>query len=229
MNWKKLIILGDSNSQFGYGESQWISKISDLFQRKCDVINRGFSGYSTDHIKVILPRLMQEFQPSSICGCLIMLGTNDSTKSTNQIQHVTLDRFRENMIWIIDYLIGFGIEKEKLILISPPRIDDAKWSQEVLTRFGNESTHFDHLVRDYARTSIEVAKEKNLVYFDFHQEMLKNDLDYKDYLNDGLHLSIKGGEFLFKHLEPLLNKHIANGLEFYFPYWRDITDISKLN
>ena len=157
MKWKKLIILGDSNTQFGNGESAWISKISDLLQRKCDVINRGFSGYNTDQIKTILPKILKEFEPHYVCGCVIMLGTNDS--ATNDLQHVPLERYRENMKSLLEILFKFGIEKRNCILLSPPIINDAKWKEEVFNKFGSESSHFDHLVREYALASIQVAKE----------------------------------------------------------------------
>jgi hypothetical protein len=35
--WKKLIIVGDSNSQYGFSpDNQWVSLIANALQRKCD-------------------------------------------------------------------------------------------------------------------------------------------------------------------------------------------------
>ncbi len=76
MNWKKLVLIGDSNIQYGFsGEGRWVSLLADLLQRKCDVINRGFSGYNTKYLKYMLPELLAEFKPETICGIIILLGT----------------------------------------------------------------------------------------------------------------------------------------------------------
>ena len=95
MAWKKLILLGDSNTQFGFN-SGWASKLADLLQRKCDVVNRGFSGYNTDHIRTMLPDVVEEFDAKLICGVVIMLGSNDSTMNTNHIQHIPLEKYKQN-------------------------------------------------------------------------------------------------------------------------------------
>ncbi len=174
-----------------------------------------------------MPAILREFQDdpaSNICGCLVMMGSNDSTKSSNALQHVPLERFKLNMNWILDYLIEFGIDRQRLIVISPPRISDAKWAQEVMEKYQDVSTHLDGLVKDYARVCIEVAEQKELANFDLngamHTELSQDSLG--EYLYDGLHLSKRGGEFLFERLEPLISQRIANRLEFQLPYWKDI-------
>ena len=74
--WKKLLFIGDSNMQYGFSdEGRWISLIADHLQRKCDVINRGFSGYNTKHLRTMLPQLLEEFEPETTCGIIILLGT----------------------------------------------------------------------------------------------------------------------------------------------------------
>lgn len=75
MVWKKLLLIGDSNIQYGFSnEGRWASLIADQLQRKCDVINRGFSGYNTNHLKLMLPEILDEFQPSQTCGIIMLLG-----------------------------------------------------------------------------------------------------------------------------------------------------------
>jgi lysophospholipase L1-like esterase len=224
MKWKKLILLGDSNTQFGWSKaSGWSSDLADLLQRKCDVINRGFSGYNTDKIRIILPRIFDEFNSESICGVIIMLGSNDSTKDTNKIQHVPIARFESNMKFIIEYLKKLGIDEQKIILISPPKIDDARWEATVNSRNQSEhSDHFDHLVTSYARVVKKVAAEKKTLFLDFNNIMVECGDDYKECLFDGLHLSDKGSELLYENLLPIVNEQIANHLKFNFPYWKDI-------
>ncbi len=118
MQWKKLIMIGDSNTQFGNGQSSWLPSISDSLQRKCDVINRGMSGYNSSNFKMILPQIFEEFNPDFICGIIIMLGTNDSAAHDNL--HIPLDQFKENLGHIIDHVLKFSkLTNEKIIVISP--------------------------------------------------------------------------------------------------------------
>ena len=77
-SWKKLIIIGDSNTQFGFGtecEANWLSFLANMLQRRCDVINRGFSGYNTRYMKDLTPRILSEFQVKTICGVIVLLGS----------------------------------------------------------------------------------------------------------------------------------------------------------
>jgi lysophospholipase L1-like esterase len=233
MKWKKLILLGDSNTQFSWGKaSGWASDLADALQRKCDVINRGFSGYNSDKIRIILPRIFDEFNSESICGVVIMLGSNDSTKDTNKLQHVPLARFESNLNAMIEYLDKLGIDERKIVLITPPKIDDAKWEATVSSRDHNEhSDHFDMLVSNYAACVKKVATEKRTLFLDFNNIMEECGDDFKECLFDGLHLSDKGSELLFENLMPIVNQHIAHNLKFNFPYWKDIkpdqTDIHQ--
>ena len=131
MLWKKLILIGDSNTQFGYGkEGAWVSLVSEMLQRKCDVINRGFSGYNTQNIRKFLPNILKEFDSNSICGIIVFLGTNDSALK-NSLQHVSLEQYVDNLEWILNYLITeCKLKKDKLIFICPGRIDDETWKKE---------------------------------------------------------------------------------------------------
>lgn len=74
MKWKKLMVIGDSNCQYCFAEGKWISMLSEHLVRKCDVINRGFAGYTTNYINTILPELLEDFEPESMCGVIIFLG-----------------------------------------------------------------------------------------------------------------------------------------------------------
>lgn len=213
--WKKLILIGDSNTQFGYGEASWVSILSDRLQRKCDVINRGFSGYNTKHLRRILPEIMSEFNKESIAGLILALGTNDSSKAPQQF--VPLEKYSENMNWIIDYLIDFGINPKTFIIVIPPPIDDQKWIQ-VKRSLGDKSFHFNSLVMPYAETCIKIAQEKNLSFINLHEKMSQS---FGNYLHDGLHFSQEGGQLLSDSLWEIISKwsHLK---EQKYPNWRDL-------
>lgn len=213
MQWKKLILIGDSNTQFGNGPSGWVGGISDPLQRKCDVVNRGMSGYNSTYFKTILPQVLEEFNPDFICGFIIMLGTNDS--AANPIQQETLENFKANLGFIIDYCLSFSkLPKEKIIVISPGRIFEPKWQEYLKKQGGHDSGHRDGEVVKYAHAAIEVAKAKGVHSLDFNRIMRENiGENYGDFYSDGLHLSKFGGDLLVKHLSPLIQAHIGADLK----------------
>ena len=199
IKWKKFIALGDSNTQMGFSYSQWLSRLANMYERRLDVINRGFGGYNSEHIRYYLKDIFEEFDASSVGGMTILIGTNDSTNKTNTLQHVPLDRYKENMLAIIEYLIKWGVKANKIILISPARIDDQKIQQII----GEYNTFSDVLVRDYAKACVEIASKTGVLFADVNKAMLdENDSDqYKKYLSDGLHFSYEGGAFLVEKLK----------------------------
>ena len=81
--------------------------IIDLFSfcRKCDVINRGFSGYNTRWNKIILPRLVTSEMAPEIAAITIFLGANDSNNELNSKQMVPIDEYKQNMIEMVKYLL----------------------------------------------------------------------------------------------------------------------------
>lgn len=54
----KIYLIGDSNTQFGFSDGGFASQLADRYIRKCDVINRGFNGYTSEYLRHMLPRLL---------------------------------------------------------------------------------------------------------------------------------------------------------------------------
>jgi lysophospholipase L1-like esterase len=96
---------------------------SDVYARKLDVINRGYSGYNArwDSIvwEQILPtREQREAQHlPNIRLLTIWLGTNDSTAS-GSVQHVSLEDFHANISKIIS-LTRERSPETRIVLIAP--------------------------------------------------------------------------------------------------------------
>jgi isoamyl acetate esterase len=227
MLWKKLILIGDSNTQFGYGkEGAWVSLVSEMLQRKCDVINRGFSGYNTQNIRKFLPNILKEFNLSSICGIIVFLGTNDSALK-NSIQHVSLEQYVDNLEWILNYLINeCKLNKDKLIFICPGRIDDETWKKEE-ENLNENSKLLDELVADYAKECSTFCIRNNLNFINLYELMsiqCENNSDsFKELFYDGLHFSAQGGLLLFNNLRPMIEKFILNDLQENYPDWKQLS------
>ncbi|VFV29820.1 isoamyl acetate-hydrolyzing [Lynx pardinus] len=77
--WPRVLLFGDSITQFSFQQGGWGASLADKLVRKCDVLNRGFSGYNTRWAKIILPRLIKKGTGlDSPVAVTIFFGANDS-------------------------------------------------------------------------------------------------------------------------------------------------------
>ena len=51
-NWPRVVVIGDSITERGSRNGGWGTLLAEALTRKCDVINRGFSGYTTSTTRV---------------------------------------------------------------------------------------------------------------------------------------------------------------------------------
>ena len=76
--------------------------------RRCDILNRGYSGYTSRMILDILPQLVTREEARDIVAVTILLGTNDAvSKKKRPMVHVPVPEYQENMKGIIQYLQVF--------------------------------------------------------------------------------------------------------------------------
>ena len=73
-----------------------------FLSRKCDVINRGFSGYNTRWCNKMIPSVLSEFDAKNIAMVTIFLGANDSNLPANKQQHVPVNEFKQNLVEIVE-------------------------------------------------------------------------------------------------------------------------------
>lgn len=219
--WPKIILFGDSLTQFSFSKDGcWGALLADYVQRKCDVIARGFSGYNTRWCKLLLPKLVTADDAPNTQLVTILLGANDSVDSVIcKKQHVPLVEYKQNLLDMVEYLQSVGIASQKIVLISPPACDEVKWEKDCKLKdrvFGK----FNEPTKLYAKACCEAAEEAGIDSVDFFSAMM-NQKNYDQLLNDGLHLSTEGSEFLFELLKPVVDKHIQD-LPMIYPYWADI-------
>ena len=223
LSWKKLLIIGDSNTQFGFGESNWLSLLSNQLQRRCDVINRGFSGYNTRFMKGVTPKILSEFKAETICGVVVLLGLNDSAR--HEQLNVPLDECKNNLKKILEDILNYGVDKDKLILVTPPRVVDEKWSAQCQILNNFDSHHHDEAVKAYVSSCIDLSNELGLKCVDLNGIMSKSD-DYSKFFYDGLHFSAEGGKLLFDNLSPIIEDLFIKDdrLRTNFPSWNEIVN-----
>ncbi|XP_072912995.1 isoamyl acetate-hydrolyzing esterase 1 homolog isoform X2 [Hemitrygon akajei] len=140
----------------------------------------------------------------------------------NPVQHIPLTEYAENLKHLIQYLKSVGICEEKVILITPPPLDESTWEKACIAK-GNKLDRYNSVTKDYAQACVKVATECGTGVLDLWTLMQIG--DFSSYLLDGLHLSEKGSRFLETHLWPMLEKRTEN-LPMIFPCWRDIDHLN---
>uniref|UniRef100_A0A671ELS8 Isoamyl acetate-hydrolyzing esterase 1 homolog n=3 Tax=Rhinolophus ferrumequinum TaxID=59479 RepID=A0A671ELS8_RHIFE len=222
--WPRVLLFGDSITQFSFQQGGWGASLADKLVRKCDVLNRGFSGYNTRWAKIILPRLITKGNIlDNPVAVTIFFGANDSAlKEENPKQHVPLDEYAVNLKSMVRYLQAVGVPEDRVILITPPPLCEAAWEKQCLMQ-GCKLNRLKSVVGEYARACLQVAQECGTDVLDLWTLMQRDGQDFSSYLSDGLHLSPKGNEVLSSHLWPLIEKKVSS-LPLLLPYWRDVAE-----
>ncbi|PVU90078.1 hypothetical protein BB559_004803 [Furculomyces boomerangus] len=130
-----ILTFGDSITEFGslVDNSGWVLQLSSYYNRKFDVLNRGFAGYNTkiakkvffnlfpknsdslpdkktnieldsyDSLYKIFDQQLQTKSPAVIKLVTIFFGANDAT-TTDFPQHVPLDEYKQNIIDMVNHI-----------------------------------------------------------------------------------------------------------------------------
>lgn len=108
----------------------------DLICRKCDVLNRGFSGYTSAYNKLILPSLLQhDLTPKeSIAAVVILLGSNDACLEGKDGRSLTLDEYVSNMNSIVSMFVDNGLSVDRIVVMTPPPINEEMWAKECVIK-----------------------------------------------------------------------------------------------
>lgn len=207
----KILLFGDSITQQSFGESScgWGACIADRYQRRADVLNRGYSGYNTDwFLKLAATDAGRSdlFGHENVMLVTIFFGANDaSDPALNGRQHVPLDRYESNIGDIISLTRSNFGEGVGILLISPPPV-----CHEGRLRFQKEaygdgaSAKLERsleLSGTYARGAARVAREMGVPFLDLWTRIQFTPAgvereNWRDYLSDGLHFSALGNEFV---------------------------------
>jgi len=224
--WPNILLVGDSLTQRGFSpEGKWVSMLADSLAGKCDVINRGFSGYNTRMLAHFLPKsdIIHPDMVKRNVATFVFLGANDSVEP-EQVQHVPIDEYTANLCEIMEFLMDAGIPKKNLVLVPPPPCDEEAWMRFVEQNYGTKlqkPAKTKERTRKYRDACVETAVANGYKHVaGIWEEMEK---DCSAMFCDGLHFSQIGSEVLAGVIIQQLGKQFhTNDLPFILPYWRDL-------
>lgn len=219
----QVLLFGDSLTQYSFSpHGGWGATIADHFQRRADIINRGFSGYNTEWAKLILPRLLLSREQAD--AIVIFFGANDSAlPGPNPKQHVPLSNFKSNLVEMCCYINSLGIGNSSLILITPPALCESKWAATCKERGYDTTDRSSANTHSYAQAVLDVGQDRNITTIDLFGDLNKTSINLEEYLSDGLHFGPLANQLLAKLTIPVLEAVLQDKVpEAVFPQWRDV-------
>ncbi|KAK0539579.1 hypothetical protein OC835_001065 [Tilletia horrida] len=230
-----VVLLGDSQTEFGSKPGGLVNLLAAHYSRVFDVVNRGFSGYTTDQARVLAPRIFAQQRVSGAAGLgsppsgtvrlvTVWFGSNDAAVPGHR-QHVPLSRFRENLSAILD-TIEARAPAAKILCLTPVTLIPE-------TERVGESRQ-PAITRTYVDAILEVAQARRssrIVGVDLYsmfEEVASRHLGAMQPLlqEDGLHISDFGYKLIFHKLTGIINGQWPEldprRLQATYPLWRDV-------
>jgi lysophospholipase L1-like esterase len=191
----KILLLGDSLTQLAF--EGWGATLANVYQRRADVINRGCAGYNTRHY-----RLLPLEDIDSVCLTVIFFGANDAALLEEaEHQYVPIPEYADHLKQLIQMVRTKYASNKNILLLTPPPIDAAKRLAFQIQKYGDKATGILERTNEntglYAQACREVATQEGLPCLDLYTDMQTADPDdWARFLNDGLHFSPQGHEFV---------------------------------
>jgi isoamyl acetate esterase len=189
----QILLLGDSLTQLGF--EGWSAILANVYQRRADVISRGCSGYNTKNFLEYIPLP----SCSNVCLVTIFFGANDaSLPNENPRQHIPIDDYSRNLKVLVQR-VQEKYNSPRILLINPPPLDHEQRILYQKKRYGPLATgRLERTTENtalYAQACVNVGVELNIPCLDLFHIMVQKP-NYGEFLNDGLHFSTMGHEFV---------------------------------
>jgi isoamyl acetate esterase len=200
----KILLIGDSLTQTSFENGGWGSQLASAYQRRADVLNRGYSGYNTEwYMRLLSPPASlssaavtaqgqsgeaneSALTPWSLCSeeeyksavlIIVFLGANDAALQDMAPSHVPLERYRANLLAIVNILKSQSPSASMLMVTPPPIVHDQRLQYQ-RQRYGDKATGIAERTLEntgeYARVCCEVAQEANVPFVDLYNDMIKS-------------------------------------------------------
>lgn len=206
--WPKVLLFGDSITRrskdvdFGCWASMIAHKLGSYF----DVDTRGFDGYNSKWALQLMPQLFPKSYLDKVEIFVPFFGHNDSWSAPIPL-HVDVQDYEENMRAIIKYAEENGIEREKIILITPTWYHAESHDKFLLELnyppIGKELEE----ARKYSDAILRIGQDLGIEVLDFFDLSLKHE-PLEELFHDGVHFSRVGATIFYERLMPIIEKKL---------------------
>ncbi|PGG95991.1 hypothetical protein AJ79_09783 [Helicocarpus griseus UAMH5409] len=126
IEYDQFILFGDSITQGSCNQEKGFAFCPALQQdyiRRFDIINRGFSGYTSEQALAILPCFFPPVQKAKVRLLTVFFGANDAVLPGFQ-QHVPIDLYKDCLTKILTHPAVKAHPETKLLLLTPPPVNE---------------------------------------------------------------------------------------------------------
>lgn len=163
--------------------------------RMADVICRGFTGYNSRWVKVLLPKVLDGINANDISCVTIFLGANDCSLPASE-QYVPIDEFKQNLETMVGILESRGVNRQKIIFITPPIYFHAIFEAACIAEGAPRPLRSEDLQQIYANAIIELGQKLSVSVVDAYSTFVADGRG-ENLLADGLHFSSTGSDLLY--------------------------------
>ncbi|KAI8577373.1 hypothetical protein K450DRAFT_273835 [Umbelopsis ramanniana AG] len=221
----QIVLFGDSITQFSFETKHkgWGASLADAYQKRADVLNRGFGGYNSKWAVPILnqmiPQKVDPSQRAKIRLVILFFGANDSAKA-GTFQYVPIDEYATNLSMMIKRIDQYSADTRIVVITTPP-VNEDQW-HKASEQGGPDLRRSNTVTKAYAEAAKEVALAYNVPCVDLWSEIMNlaqdglkdgssdtisHKRDLSEFMSDGLHLGTLGCQVLF---DALMNTIKAN-------------------
>lgn len=226
-----ILCFGDSLTQRGFGGAEgafstggWLSSLARAYQRKADVLSRGYGGYNTRGGVALLERVLPLRAHERHLLTTVFFGANDC--AANAAQGVPLAEFEENLAAIVERAMATSCA---VLVISPPPVNEELWPDRSNAALEAYAAAAARVVSARTSSPPQSPGASSIAHLDLRSVMLAHGgggggEPWRALLDDGLHLS-PAGEAVAS--ESILRAAIAltghpDSLPWDAPHWRDV-------
>ncbi|KAI9369609.1 SGNH hydrolase-type esterase domain-containing protein [Aspergillus egyptiacus] len=241
----QFILFGDSITQFSSSQEMGFgfqSALQDAYSRVLDVINRGFSGYTTAHAVKVFPKFFPRLETASVRFLTIWFGANDaSLRESENGQYVPLDDYKKNLTWLVQHPATVA-QKPRILIITPTPVNEYQLEHFDVDKGNIHPTRTNRNTRRYAEAAREVAASLGLPVVDLWTAFMTaagwkegqplvgsreapNAKKFESLFTDGLHLTPDGYRIVYDEVVKAIQANwpdqAPGELAHVFPHWTE--------
>ncbi|KAJ5888665.1 Esterase SGNH hydrolase-type subgroup [Penicillium taxi] len=237
----QFILFGDSITQFSCNQDlgfAFNAQLQEAYSRKLDVINRGFSGYSTAHAIQVFPKFFPSPEIANVRFMTIFFGANDACVPGHE-QHVSLEQFTANLKEIIQHP-ATRAQNPHIIILTPPPINEYQLEAFDDAKNTPHPSRTALLAKTYATAAKEVGALLDVAVADIWTAFM-NKVSWKEgqllvgsrdlpsnkelasLFTDGLHLTPAGYQIVYDEVMRTIGSkwpdQLPENIPMVFPAW----------
>ncbi|GME84219.1 unnamed protein product [Ambrosiozyma monospora] len=244
--YNKFLLFGDSITEFSFNQFPLNNKdeppktpifalgsaLTNAYTRKLQIVQRGFSGYTSAQAKKLLPKILEQEHDKVQDGekiklAYIFFGSNDarlSGSNKDNKQHIPLDLYVANFKSSVEEFIKRGI---KVVVITPALHSQSAWAVKHPDDLKTGDYRSNEVFAQYAQALVKLGSEVGVPVVNLNEIFVKSGKSEDELLIDGLHFNGAGYQLFYEALLDTIKTNWPelhpDNLRYKFPYWADLT------